>query len=139
MSKPREQIGEKLSGLAMRLERPAGATARLYEVGSRPDIRVPYREIAQSPTARGDSLVPNPPIPLYDTSGPFGDPAISIDLTRGLAPIRSRWIEERVTPAKSRTHPRGRASWRGTRFATGSCARPGRASESPSSTTRAGA
>ncbi len=102
MSKPRERIEEKLSGISLRLERPAVASARLYEVGSRPDIRVPYREIAQSPTARGDSLIPNPPIPLYDTSGPFGDPALTIDLARGLVPIRSAWIEERGDTAEVR-------------------------------------
>ncbi len=95
MSKPKARIEEKLSGLALSLERPAPASARRYETGSRPDLRVPYREVIQSPTPRGGGLIPNPPIPLYDTSGPFGDPAIAIDLTRGLAPVRSTWIEER--------------------------------------------
>ncbi len=109
MSKPKVRIEEALSGLALRLERPDAASARLYEAGSRPDLRVPYREVTQSPSARGGVLTPNPPIPLYDTSGPFGDPAIEIDLTRGITPIRHAWIEERddtelVQDPASRAH-----------------------------------
>lgn len=66
-----------------------------YIQGSRDDIRVPLRLIEQDPTitATGEEL--NPPIPVYDTSGPYGDSAQGIDLKEGLPSIRERWIEER--------------------------------------------
>jgi phosphomethylpyrimidine synthase len=64
---------------------------RVYEQGSRPDLRVPFREIAQSPT--GDTV--NQPLRLYDTSGPHGDPDVNVDAEAGLAPLRTPWIVER--------------------------------------------
>jgi phosphomethylpyrimidine synthase len=64
---------------------------RVYEQGSRPDLRVPFREIAQSPT--GDTV--NQPLRLYDTSGPHGDPDVTADAEAGLAPLRTPWIVER--------------------------------------------
>ena len=55
----------------------------------RPDIRVPFREIDLHPTAN------EPPFRIYDTSGPFTDPAARIDLESGLVPLRTPWIERR--------------------------------------------
>ena len=63
------------------------AARKVYVTGSRPDVRVPMREIALTP--------PNPPVRLYDTSGPYGDPEVTIDLERGLEPRRLPWILER--------------------------------------------
>ncbi|RMF82686.1 MAG: phosphomethylpyrimidine synthase ThiC [Nitrospirae bacterium] len=61
--------------------------------GRLPGVRVPMREIALSPTRRADgSLEPNPPVVVYDTSGPYTDPEVEIDLRRGLPPIRRDWI-----------------------------------------------
>ena len=54
-----------------------------------PDIEVPFREIALHPTAN------EPPFRVYDTSGPYTDPATTIDLNAGLAPIRSPWLAKR--------------------------------------------
>ncbi|AYN28040.1 phosphomethylpyrimidine synthase ThiC [Buttiauxella sp. 3AFRM03] len=73
---------------------------RIYLTGSREDIRVPMREIQLSPTATGGSkenpqFTPNDAIPVYDTSGAYGDPEISIDVLRGLSPLRENWITER--------------------------------------------
>ncbi|HEY3591812.1 MAG TPA: phosphomethylpyrimidine synthase ThiC, partial [Buttiauxella sp.] len=73
---------------------------RIYLTGSRDDIRVPMREIQLSPTATGGNkenpqFTPNDAIPVYDTSGAYGDPAISIDVLRGLSPLRANWIAER--------------------------------------------
>jgi phosphomethylpyrimidine synthase len=63
--------------------------------GSRPDIRVPMREIAQQASvSRGVSLA-NRPIYVYDTSGPYTDTAQRIDIRQGLAPLRAAWIAER--------------------------------------------
>jgi len=59
---------------------------KTYLVGSRPDIRVPMREV---PLSTGDRVV------LYDTSGPYTDPDVVIDVRRGLPPLRARWIDER--------------------------------------------
>ena len=75
--------------------RPFAASEKVYIVGSRPDIRVPLRKITQSdtPTARG--LEKNPPVHVYDTSGPYTDPGADIDLLRGLPALREAWIKER--------------------------------------------
>jgi phosphomethylpyrimidine synthase len=59
---------------------------KVYETGSRPDVRVPAREVA---LAGG-----NPPVRLYDTSGPFG-PDGRAELELGLPPLRAHWIHER--------------------------------------------
>jgi phosphomethylpyrimidine synthase len=59
-------------------------------------IRVPMREISLQATARMDgSIEPNPPIRVYDTSGPYTDPAYEVDLQRGLPELRKPWILER--------------------------------------------
>lgn len=71
------------------------ASQKAYLTGSRPDIRVPYRLIKQQPTRSHDAELPNPPIPVYDTSGPYSDAAIAIDLERGLKQHRAAWIAER--------------------------------------------
>ena len=68
---------------------------KVYIEGSRPDIRVPMREISQSDTPAGMGHEKNPPIFVYDTSGPYTDPAVKIDIRSGLAPMRQKWIEER--------------------------------------------
>ncbi len=74
---------------------PLPNSRKVYVTGSRPDIRVPMREIAQAdtPTAMGGEK--NPPIYVYDCSGPYTDPAVKIDIRAGLPPVRERWIEER--------------------------------------------
>ncbi len=68
---------------------------KVYIEGSRPDVRVPMREISQSDTPAGMGHEKNPPIFVYDTSGPYTDPSVKIDIRSGLAPLRQKWIEER--------------------------------------------
>ncbi|HAT1578211.1 TPA: phosphomethylpyrimidine synthase ThiC [Raoultella ornithinolytica] len=73
---------------------------RIYIQGSQDDIRVPMREIQLSPTLiGGDKENPryedNEAIPVYDTSGPYGDPDIPIDVHQGLAKLRQPWIDAR--------------------------------------------
>jgi phosphomethylpyrimidine synthase len=63
--------------------------------GSRADLRVAMREISQTPTPSVDGTRANPPIVVYDTSGPYTDPAHGVDLLAGLPEIRSAWVEER--------------------------------------------
>ena len=72
------------------------ATRRIYVAGSRPDVRVPMREIVLQPTRGFDGrLTDNGTVRVYDTSGPWGDPAFHQDPTLGLPPVRLAWIRER--------------------------------------------
>jgi phosphomethylpyrimidine synthase len=66
-----------------------------YVVGSRPDMRVPYREISLTPTHHARGIEDNPPLPVYDCSGPFSEPDADVDLSKGLPNARSIWIDER--------------------------------------------
>ena len=75
--------------------RPFPNSRKIYLTGSRPDLRVPLREIAQQPTPTGFGIEANPPVPVYDSSGPYTDPAATIDLLAGLPSVRAGWIEER--------------------------------------------
>ncbi len=75
---------------------PFPNSRKIHVTGSELSIRVPMREIAQSPTKLTDgSLRANPPIAVYDTSGPYTDPDAELDLQAGLPPIRQAWIEAR--------------------------------------------
>ena len=71
------------------------ASTKTYLEGSRPDIKAPIRMIEQLSTRVGEEMVPNPPVPVYDTSGPYSDPDIVINLEKGLPLLRKNWIEER--------------------------------------------
>lgn len=68
---------------------------KVYVTGSRPDIKVPMREIELSPTTGAFGEEENPPVRVYDTSGPYTDPDYSVDITKGLPPLRRSWIQER--------------------------------------------
>ena len=83
---------------------PLPNSRKIYVEGSQPDIRVPMREISQADTPlmfSGESgsgaarSEPNPPIFVYDCSGPYTDPAAKIDIRTGLPALRTRWIEAR--------------------------------------------
>jgi phosphomethylpyrimidine synthase len=101
---------------------PFPASRKIYVSGTRPDVQVPMREIELTPTrvhagpaasppaaaaagtggtgaveaaGAGDAAIPNAPLLVYDTSGPYTDPAAAIDVRRGLAPLRRPWILER--------------------------------------------
>ncbi|HZG72757.1 MAG TPA: phosphomethylpyrimidine synthase ThiC, partial [Chondromyces sp.] len=68
---------------------------KVYVEGSRPDIKVPMREIQLSPTTGSFGEEENPPVRVYDTSGPYTDANYSVDITKGLPNLRSTWIHER--------------------------------------------
>jgi phosphomethylpyrimidine synthase len=79
---------------------PFPNSKKLYVEGSRPDIKVPMREIALTATTvdnrnGSSSLEPNDPVRVYDTSGVYSDPDVQVDIRRGLASIRSNWVLER--------------------------------------------
>ncbi len=95
MSAIPEEFQQRTATLSKQVTRPFPNATKIYVQGSRPDLRVPMREIAQSPTAGMLGEEENPPITVYDTSGPFGDPSIEVDLMKGMPDVRSAWIEER--------------------------------------------
>ena len=69
---------------------PIAGSRKIYTTPEdRPDLRVPFREIALDPSAQEE------PYRAYDTSGPFTDPAIAIDLEAGLPPVRAACIDQR--------------------------------------------
>jgi phosphomethylpyrimidine synthase len=74
---------------------PLPQSRKVYVQGSRPDIRVPMREISQADTEASFGAEKNPPIYVYDTSGPYTDPAAKIDIRAGLPALRAAWIAER--------------------------------------------
>jgi phosphomethylpyrimidine synthase len=74
---------------------PLPNSRKVHVTGSRPDIRAPMREIRQGDTPASYGGGVNPPIFVYDCSGPYTDPDVSIDIRSGLPPLREPWIEER--------------------------------------------
>ena len=86
-----QQTGE----LSASVTRPIPGSRKIFVEGSRPGVRVAMREIAQSSTPTLFGGEDNPPVTVYDTSGPYTDPDARIDLAAGLPPLRARWIEAR--------------------------------------------
>ncbi|MET0983710.1 MAG: phosphomethylpyrimidine synthase ThiC [Telluria sp.] len=74
---------------------PFPNSTKVFIEGSRPGIRVPMRAVAQSDTPASFGGEANPPVFVYDTSGPYTDPAARVDIRRGLAAMRAGWIAER--------------------------------------------
>ena len=95
MSAIPEEFANKTARLSDQVTRPFPASRKVYAEGSRPDIRVPMREVTLTPTSANQGIEENPPLYLYDTSGPSTDPTARIDLLTGLPDVRTAWIEER--------------------------------------------
>ncbi|WP_236237102.1 phosphomethylpyrimidine synthase ThiC [Pseudomonas faucium] len=74
---------------------PFPRSRKVYVEGSRPDIRVPMREISLHDTPTDFGGESNAPVLVYDTSGPYTDPNVIIDVRKGLADVRSAWIDAR--------------------------------------------
>ncbi len=91
---------------------PLPNSRKVYFEGSRADIRVPMREITQADTPTAFGGEKNPPIYVYDCSGPYTDPAVKVDVRNGLAALRAKWVEERgdteVLPHLSSEYGRAR-------------------------------
>src|SRR5690348_584390 len=75
--------------------RPIAGSRKVYVCGSRDDLRVPMREIALADTPSTFGAEANVPFTVYDTSGPYTDPAYSVDLAAGLPALRAEWIAGR--------------------------------------------
>ena len=75
--------------------RPIPGSRKIHVQGSRADLRVPLREIGQAQTPGLFGGEENPPIAVYDTSGPYTDPDYQVDLVAGLPAMRAPWIADR--------------------------------------------
>ena len=96
MSAIPEDFIKKTARLSDAVTRPFPNSTKIHVQGSRPDIRVPMREVAQADTPASFGAEQNPPVTVYDTSGPYTDPDARIDLMRGLPSVRGPWIEARA-------------------------------------------
>src|ERR1700704_3858992 len=80
---------------------PLPASRKVYVEGTQPNVRVPFREITLSPapTGHGNGHTngggERPTMCVYDTSGPYTDPQVTIDIHHGLTPLRQTWIVAR--------------------------------------------
>lgn len=88
-------LQQQAQSLSEAVTQPIPGSRKIFVQGSRADLQVPMREIAltRTPTLFGGEE--NPPLSVYDTSGPYTDPQVAIDLAVGLAPLRAHWIAER--------------------------------------------
>jgi phosphomethylpyrimidine synthase len=91
MSSSREIPASDAMRLPAQSTRPLAGSTKQYRIGSRDDLRVPCREITLSPTG----TTANPPLRVYDSSGPYTDTTQQIDLGAGLPPLRADWISAR--------------------------------------------
>ncbi len=74
----------------------SSASRKVYLPGTQPGVHVPMREITLAPTTGRFGTEQNPPVRVYDTSGPYGDPDLQTDIRRGLLPLRRPWILARA-------------------------------------------
>jgi phosphomethylpyrimidine synthase len=95
MSAIPEEFVRNTARLSDEVTQPFPASRKIFVEGSRPDIRVPMREVTLTPTQTSAGVEENPPVYVYDTSGPYTDPTARIDLLAGLPEVRTPWIEER--------------------------------------------
>ncbi|MEJ1464543.1 MAG: phosphomethylpyrimidine synthase ThiC [Candidatus Sedimenticola sp. (ex Thyasira tokunagai)] len=96
MSAIPEDFIKQTTQLSEEVTKPFSGSRKIYVKGSRPDIRVPMRQVDQDETQASFGAEENPPITIYDTSGPFTDPDVEVDLLKGMPPLRAGWIEERA-------------------------------------------
>ncbi len=89
---------DKTDSAATLTTAPFPASRKIHVSGAHPGVHVPMREISLSPTKsmNGGAPTPNEPITIYDTSGPYTDPSVTIDARAGLAPLRRQWVLDRA-------------------------------------------
>ena len=95
MSAIPEDFIQQTAKLSDEITQPFPNSKKIFVEGSRPDIRVGMREIECADIETSTGIEKNPPITVYDTSGPFTNPEIDIDLMKGIPDLRTKWIEER--------------------------------------------
>jgi len=93
---PTSGNGKKTASVTLTTD-PFPASRKVYINGSQPGVHVPMREISLTPTKsmNGGTPTPNEPVTIYDTSGPYTDPSVAIDVRTGLAPVRRPWVVSR--------------------------------------------
>ena len=96
MSQLAEDLRSQASRLSADVTGPLPGSHKIYQAGSRPDLRVGMREVQQTDSSASFGNQTNPSIPVYDTSGPYTDPDAVIDIQSGLPPMREAWIRERA-------------------------------------------
>src|SRR3984893_1431897 len=84
-------------GAAPSSDKPLPTSRKIHVSGKiHVDIRVPFREISLAPTkSLNGEIEVNEPVRVYDTSGPWSDPDVDVDVTQGLPPWRAKWIRDR--------------------------------------------
>src|SRR5205809_456125 len=98
MSTAFKSASEPISGIQLEPQNSELKTVlpnsrRIYVEGQQTGVRVPFREIDQNPTRNfKNELEENPPVRVYDTSGPWGDPSMNCDVRDGLPALRRDWI-----------------------------------------------
>ena len=92
---PAATLLQQTGQLSESVTRPIPGSRKVFVEGTQPGVRVAMREIAQSQTPTLFGGEDNPPVTVYDPSGPYTDPDATIDLATGLAPPRAGWIEAR--------------------------------------------
>ncbi|GAB6042782.1 phosphomethylpyrimidine synthase ThiC [Endothiovibrio diazotrophicus] len=95
MSAIPQEFLTKTARLSAEVTQPFPKSEKIYVEGSRADLQVPMRVVTQDATGTHDGEEENPPVYIYDTSGPYTDPSAEIDLLKGLPALREQWIEER--------------------------------------------
>ncbi|MBA3581015.1 MAG: phosphomethylpyrimidine synthase ThiC [Gammaproteobacteria bacterium] len=95
MSAIPQSFVQQTAELSADVTRPLSGSRKIYIKGSRADVQVAMREIHCDPTSASFGVEENPPVTVYDTSGPYSDPTVKVDLLKGLAPLRANWIKER--------------------------------------------
>ena len=96
MNAQNDDLQQQARQLSESVTRPIPGSRKIHVAGSRPDLRVPMREIVLSPTPDTFGGGENAALAVYDTSGAYTDPEAHIDLAVGLPALRSGWIEERA-------------------------------------------
>ena len=95
MSANPDSLLSRTASVDEQITQPIPNSTKIYVQGLRPDIQVPMREIQCSPTHTQQGLEQNIAITVYDTSGPYTDPDVTIDIRKGLSTLRTPWIDER--------------------------------------------
>ncbi|WP_045227079.1 phosphomethylpyrimidine synthase ThiC [Methyloterricola oryzae] len=91
---PQEFLHEAVTAKKASIQ-PFAASEKVYVEGGQPGVRVPMRKVSQSDTPGKLGVEKNPPVYVYDTSGPYTDPTVSVDLREGLPALRENWIAAR--------------------------------------------
>ncbi|MBD8636195.1 phosphomethylpyrimidine synthase ThiC [Stenotrophomonas sp. CFBP 13725] len=95
MNAPHDSLQQQAQQLSAAVTRPIPGSRKVHVAGSRDDVQVPMREITLAPSPAMFGGADNAPLTVYDTSGPYTDPDVRIDLSQGLPALRAGWVEER--------------------------------------------